>query len=72
MLHTHLENFKSDFLIIAVALKAVAAEPSYQQFNLFETALRSARWKHCPFNGLLLAPIGSARRSEETHQHDAF
>ena len=40
MLHTHLENFKSDFPIIAVALKAEPTKPSYQQFNLFETALR--------------------------------
>ena len=40
MLHTHLENFISAFPIIAVALKAEPTKPSYQQFNLFETALR--------------------------------
>jgi hypothetical protein len=32
MLHTHLENFQSDFPIIVVALKAEAGKPSYQQF----------------------------------------
>ena len=43
MLHTHLENFQSDFPIVAVALEAEAARPSSQQFNLFETALRDPR-----------------------------
>ena len=41
MLHTHLENFKSDFPITAVSLEAQAAKPSQQQFGLFETALRN-------------------------------
>ncbi|MEY2520803.1 MAG: protein ImuB, partial [Verrucomicrobiota bacterium] len=40
MLHTHLENFTSDAPIIAIALKAEATRRAFQQFNLFETALR--------------------------------
>ena len=75
MLHTHLENFKSDFLIIAVALKAVAAKPSYQQFNLFETALRDpARLSETLAR--LIGLLGSDRVGtpvlEETHRPDAF
>jgi protein ImuB len=40
MLHTHLENFKSEFPITAVTLDAQATKPAHQQFGLFETALR--------------------------------
>ena len=40
MLHTHLENFTSKSPIIAVALKAETTKPSFEQFHLFETALR--------------------------------
>jgi protein ImuB len=40
MLHTHLENFKSEFPIISVSLDAEATRPAQQQFGLFETALR--------------------------------
>jgi protein ImuB len=40
MLHTHLENFTSDSPIVGVALKAEPAKPSFEQFHLFETALR--------------------------------
>ena len=40
MLHTHLENFTAASPILAVALKAEAAKPSFEQFQLFETALR--------------------------------
>ena len=40
MLHTHLENFTSESPIVAVALKAETTKPSFEQFHLFETALR--------------------------------
>src|SRR5213592_2295536 len=41
MLHTHLENFKSEHPIVAVALKAQATKPPKQQFGLFEMTLRN-------------------------------
>ena len=75
MLHTHLENFKSDFPIIAVALKAEAAKPFYQQFNLFETALRDpARLSEtlARLTGFLGADRVGTPVLEETHRPDAF
>jgi protein ImuB len=75
MLHTHLENFKSDFPITAVALQAEAAKPSYQQFNLFETALRDpARLSEtlARLTGLLGADRVGTPVLEETHRPDAF
>src|SRR6202035_2489357 len=41
MLHTHLENFKSEHPIIAVSLDAQPIKPVSQQFGLFETALKN-------------------------------
>src|SRR3989449_10014715 len=41
MLHTHLENFKSEHPIIAVALNAQPIKPAREQFGLFETTLRN-------------------------------
>src|SRR6202040_2324483 len=41
MLHTHLENFKSEHPIVAVSLEAQPIKPGSQQFGLFETALRN-------------------------------
>ena len=75
MLHTHLENFKSDFPILAVALKAEAAKPSSQQFNLFETALRDpARLSEtlARLTGLLGPDRVGTPVLEETHRPDAF
>jgi protein ImuB len=75
MLHTHLENFKSDFPIIAVALQAEAAKPSYQQFHLFETALRDpTRLSEtlARLTGLLGADRVGTPVLEETHRPDAF
>src|SRR6266487_722863 len=40
MLHTHLENLKSEYPITAVSLQAEPAKPSRQQFGLFETSVR--------------------------------
>src|SRR5215813_747438 len=37
MLHTHLENFKSEYPIVAVALGAQPIKPAREQFGLFET-----------------------------------
>ncbi|HEY2614842.1 MAG TPA: hypothetical protein VGI42_03975 [Chthoniobacterales bacterium] len=75
MLHTHLEDFKSDFPIRAVALKAQPTRPSYQQFNLFETALRDpARLSEtlARLTGLLGADRVGTPILEETHRPDAF
>jgi protein ImuB len=75
MLHTHLENFKSDFPILAVALKAEAVKPSSQQFTLFETALRDpARLSEtlARLTGLLGADRVGTPVLEETHRPDAF
>src|SRR4030095_7287847 len=41
MLHTHLENFKSEYPIVAVALSARPIKPAREQFGLFETTLRN-------------------------------
>jgi len=75
MLHTHLENFISAFPIIAVALKAEPTKPSYQQFNLFETALRDpTRLSEtlARLTGLLGPNRVGTPVLEETHRPDAF
>jgi protein ImuB len=75
MLHSHLENFTSEFPIIAVALNATATKPSFQQFNLFETALRDpARLSEtlARLTGLLGADRVGTPVLEETHRPDAF
>ena len=75
MLHAHLENFTSDSPILAVALKAEATKPSYQQFHLFETALRDpARLSEtlARLTGLLGPDRVGTPVLEETHQPDAF
>src|SRR3989475_3529443 len=75
MLQTHLENFKSEHPIIAVALTAQPIRPASQQFGLFETALRNP---HQLYETLarLSALLGSDRVGipvlEETHRPDAF
>src|SRR6266487_70737 len=40
MLQTHLENFKSEYPIVAVALAAQPIRSAREQFGLFETTLR--------------------------------
>ena len=75
MLHTHLENFTSASPILAVALKAEATKPSFEQFNLFETALRDpARLTEtlARLTGLLGAERVGTPVLEETHRPDAF
>lgn len=75
MLHTHLENFTSASPILAVALKAEATKPSFEQFHLFETALRDpARLTEtlARLTGLLGAERVGTPVVEETHRPDAF
>jgi protein ImuB len=75
MLHAHLENFTSDSPIVAVALKAEPAKPAFEQFHLFETALRdSMRLTEtlARLSGLLgLERVGTPVLVE-THRPDAF
>ena len=75
MLHTHLENFTSDFPIVAVLLEAEPAKPSQQQFGLFETSLRDPGRLYetlARLIGLLGADRVGTPVLEETHRPDAF
>src|SRR5207245_1209383 len=75
MLQTHLENFKSEHSIVAVALSAQPIRPASQQFGLFETALRNPQQLYETL-ARLSALLGSDRVCipvlEETHRPDAF
>lgn len=75
MLHTHLENFSSKSPIIAVALRAETAKPSFEQFHLFEAALRDPT-RLTETLARLTGLLGSERVGtpllEETHRPDAF
>ena len=75
MLQTHLENFRSEHPIAAVALTAQPIRPVSQQFGLFQTALRNP---HQLYETLarLIALVGADRVGtpvlDETHRPDAF
>jgi protein ImuB len=75
VLHTHLENFKSDYPLVAVSLEAHPAQPPQQQFGLFETALRNPM-QLAETLARLVALLGPDRVGtpviEDTHQTDAF
>ena len=75
MLQTHLENFRSEHPIIAVALSAEPIKPAREQFGLFETTLRNPH--QLPETlARLTALLGADRIGtpvlEETHRPDAF
>jgi protein ImuB len=75
MLQTHLENFKSEHPIVAVALSAEPIRPASQQFGLFETTLRNPSQLYETL-ARLTALLGTDRVGtpvlEETHRPDAF
>jgi protein ImuB len=75
MLHTHLENFKSEHPIVAVSLEAKPSKPARQQFSLFETALRDSA-QLSETLARLIGLLGPDRVGtpvlEETHRPDAF
>src|SRR5882724_10661687 len=75
MLHTHLENFKSEYPIVAVALNAQPIKPAIEQFGLFETTLRNPHQLSetlARLTGLLGADRVGTPVLEETHRPDAF
>ena len=75
MLHTHLENFKSEYPIVAVALSAQPIKPAREQFGLFETTLRNPHQLSetlARLTGLLGANRVGTPVLEETHRPDAF
>ena len=75
MLQTHLENFRSEHPIVAVALSAEPIKPSREQFGLFETTLRNPH-QLSETLARLTALLGGDRIGtpvlEETHRPDAF
>jgi protein ImuB len=75
MLHTHLENFKSEHAITAVSLDAQPTKPPKQQFGLLETTLRNPN-QLSETLARLTALLGADRVGtpvlEETHRPDAF
>src|SRR5437667_6185474 len=75
MLHTHLENFKSEYPFVAVALSAQPIKPAREQFGLFETTLRNPS-QLSETLARLTALLGADRVGtpvlEETHRPDAF
>jgi protein ImuB len=75
MLQTHLENFRSEHPIVAVALSAEPIKPAGEQFGLFGTTLRNPH-QLSETLARLTALLGSDRIGtpvlEETHRPDAF
>jgi protein ImuB len=75
MLHTHLENFKSEHAITAVSLDAQPTKPPKHQFGLFETTLRNPN-QLSETLARLTALLGVDRVGtpvlDETHRPDAF
>src|SRR6184192_4729525 len=75
MLQTHLENFRSEHPIVAVALSAEPIKPASEQFGLFETTLRNPH-QLSETLARLSALFGAERVGtpvlQETHRPDAF
>src|SRR4029450_290890 len=75
MLQTHLENFRSEHPIVAVALSAERIKPAGEQFGLFGTTLRNPH-QLSETLARLAALLGGDRIGtpvlEETHRPDAF
>src|SRR2546423_2192274 len=75
LFQTHLENFRTEHPLIAVALAVTATKPTRQQFNLFETPLRDPSRLHetlTRLTGLLGAERVGRPVLEDSHRPDAF
>src|SRR5216117_3877107 len=75
MLQTHLENFRSEHPIVAVALSAQPIKPAREQFGLFETTLRNPHQLSetlARLSALFGADQVGTPMLEETHRPDAF
>ena len=75
MLQTHLENFRSEHPIVAVALIAQPSKPAREQFGFFETTLRNPHQLSetlARLTALLGADCVGTPVLEETHRPDAF
>ena len=75
MLHTHLEDFKSEAPIVSVSLEAQPGKSPQQQFSLFETALRDPTQLAetlARLTGLLGAERVGTPVLEDTHRPDAL
>ncbi len=75
LLQAHLENFRTEHPIVAVALAVQPARPARQQFDLFETPLRDpSRLQETltRLTGLLGAERVGRPVLEDSHRPDAF
>ncbi len=75
LLQAHLETYRAEHPIVAVALEAQPAPPAKQQFHLFETPLRDpARWHETltRLTGLLGRDRVGTPLREDSHRADAF
>jgi protein ImuB len=75
MLHTHLENLRTDAPILSLRLSALPVRAENQQFGLFESALRDPNHFHETL-ARLTALLGAERVgtpvAEATHRPDSF
>ena len=75
LLQSHLENFRAEHPIVAVALAVQPARPARQQFDLFETPLRDPSRLHETLTRLT-GSLGAERVGtpvlEDSHRPDAF
>jgi protein ImuB len=75
LLQTHLENFRAEQPIVAVALSVQPTRPARQQFDLFETPLRDPGRLHetlTRLTGLLGADRVGTPVLEDSHRPDSF